>query len=66
MDMQHQVVNPCIGVCEADCHGKCLGCGRSRQERYLWYRLSEGEKREILNREGVEPLLPVGDARHSI
>lgn len=66
MDMQLQVFNPCIGVCEADCHGKCLGCGRTRQERFLWYRLSEREQREILNREGVEPLLLIDDSRHSI
>ncbi|MCG9724574.1 DUF1289 domain-containing protein [Vibrio brasiliensis] len=59
MDIRNQTQNPCIGYCQADSKGFCLGCGRSREERYLWYQLSEIEQREILQRICVQSLSPL-------
>ncbi|WP_338882477.1 DUF1289 domain-containing protein [Xenorhabdus sp. TH1] len=42
------IPNPCRGVCESDPRGFCRGCYRSREERFIWMKLSDGEKREIL------------------
>ncbi|OTA15856.1 oxidoreductase [Xenorhabdus vietnamensis] len=42
------IPNPCRGVCESDSRGFCLGCYRSREERFLWVNLSDSEKRKIL------------------
>ncbi|MEZ8102529.1 DUF1289 domain-containing protein [Vibrio bivalvicida] len=33
-----------------------MGCGRSREERYLWHQLTEIKQREILERLPNEPL----------
>jgi len=63
MDVRNQQANPCIGLCRAGSHGRCLGCGRTRQERHQWYRLSDDEQREILMRLESEPLLVIVDPR---
>ncbi|BET97026.1 DUF1289 domain-containing protein [Xenorhabdus taiwanensis] len=42
------IPNPCRGVCESDPRGFCRGCYRSREERFIWMKLSDSEKREIL------------------
>lgn len=63
MDVRYQLANPCIGLCEADSNGFCIGCGRTRQERYQWYRLSEAEQREILLRLDSESLSMIVDPR---
>ncbi|OKP05800.1 DUF1289 domain-containing protein [Xenorhabdus eapokensis] len=42
------IPNPCRGVCESDPRGFCQGCYRSREERFIWMKLSDSEKREIL------------------
>ncbi|WP_367613486.1 DUF1289 domain-containing protein [Vibrio sp. RE86] len=55
--------NPCIGVCQASENGQCLGCGRTRTERYQWYQLSEVEQREILSKADVKPLSVISDPR---
>ncbi|MGY5537619.1 DUF1289 domain-containing protein [Vibrio brasiliensis] len=59
MDIRNQIPNPCIDYCQVDTKGFCLGCGRSREERYLWYQLTETEQREILLRVCVQSLYPV-------
>jgi len=56
MDIRNQVPNPCIGHCQQDSKGLCLGCGRTREERYLWYQLTDIEQREILQRVCVQSL----------
>lgn len=40
--------NPCIGVCQSNQKGYCVGCLRSREERALWFRMSADEKRVVL------------------
>ncbi|MDC9621211.1 DUF1289 domain-containing protein [Xenorhabdus sp. XENO-7] len=41
------IPNPCKGVCESDSRGFCRGCYRSREERFMWMKLSDRQKREI-------------------
>lgn len=40
--------NPCINVCETGPRGYCIGCLRSREERFNWLKKSEVEKARIL------------------
>ncbi len=40
--------NPCINVCEAGPRGYCIGCLRSREERYNWPQKPDTEKARIL------------------
>ncbi|AOM40294.1 DUF1289 domain-containing protein [Xenorhabdus hominickii] len=42
------IPNPCQGICESDVRGFCRGCYRSREERFMWMKLSNSEKRKIL------------------
>ncbi|MDR0219500.1 MAG: DUF1289 domain-containing protein [Enterobacteriaceae bacterium] len=42
------IPNPCKGICESDSRGFCRGCYRSREERFTWMKLSDGQKREVL------------------
>ncbi|MCC5856253.1 MAG: DUF1289 domain-containing protein [Idiomarina sp.] len=42
--------NPCIGVCEAGPRGYCIGCLRSRDERFEWHNKAEVEQAQILKR----------------
>ncbi|MBK4716771.1 MULTISPECIES: DUF1289 domain-containing protein [Tenebrionibacter/Tenebrionicola group] len=42
------VPDPCRGVCQSDERGYCLGCMRSRNERFLWQKLSNAQKQEVL------------------
>ena len=40
--------NPCIGICQTDERGYCLGCFRSRQERFNWQKMTNAERQEVL------------------
>ncbi|OOR93152.1 Fe-S protein [Moraxella caviae] len=40
--------NPCIGVCQTNKKGYCIGCLRKRDERQRWHSLSDNEKHKIL------------------
>lgn len=42
------IPSPCIGICQSDARGYCLGCFRSRDERFRWLGMSDEEKREVL------------------
>lgn len=42
------VPSPCRGICQTDARGYCVGCLRSRDERFNWMRFSDGQKREVL------------------
>lgn len=42
------VPSPCRGICQTDARGFCMGCLRSRDERFNWMRFSDGQKREVL------------------
>ncbi|WP_283786548.1 DUF1289 domain-containing protein [Bermanella sp. WJH001] len=43
------VPNPCIGVCQSNAKGYCMGCLRSRVERQKWNDLMPAEKMRILD-----------------
>ncbi len=42
------VPNPCRGICRTDSRGYCLGCLRSREERFNWMSFSDGQKRDVI------------------
>lgn len=42
------VPNPCIGVCQSNTKGYCMGCLRSRTERLNWKDLMPAEKMRVI------------------
>ncbi len=42
------VPSPCIGVCQSDSRGYCMGCHRSRDERFNWMTFSELQKQDVI------------------
>ncbi|GHG59662.1 DUF1289 domain-containing protein [Alishewanella longhuensis] len=42
------IANPCIGVCQSNNRGYCLGCLRSRDERFNWHLKPASERAHIL------------------
>lgn len=45
-----EVPSPCIGICQSDDKGHCLGCMRSRDERQGWKHLNNDEKQKVIKR----------------
>lgn len=43
-----EIANPCIGVCQSNNRGYCLGCLRSRDERFNWHLKPASERAHIL------------------
>ena len=43
-----EIDNPFIGVCQSNKKGYCFGCLRSREERQLWLRMTNEQRREVL------------------
>ena len=43
-----EVDNPCINVCEVNNRGYCIGCMRSRDERFYWHQFSGSDKSKVL------------------
>lgn len=44
------IPSPCIGICQSDNKGYCLGCFRTRDERLQWTSLSVDEKQKVIKR----------------
>lgn len=44
------VPSPCIGICQSDEKGYCLGCLRSRDERQTWKEFSNDDKQKVIKR----------------
>jgi predicted Fe-S protein YdhL (DUF1289 family) len=44
------VPSPCVGMCQSDDKGHCLGCLRSRHERQEWKHFNNDEKQKIIKR----------------
>ncbi|MDZ7278587.1 DUF1289 domain-containing protein [Pantoea eucrina] len=42
------VPSPCRGICQTDARGYCVGCLRSREERFNWMQFTDAQKREVL------------------
>ncbi|MFC4314962.1 DUF1289 domain-containing protein [Steroidobacter flavus] len=44
------VASPCIKVCVLDARQVCVGCGRTIDEIAQWSRLTEEQRREVVDR----------------
>lgn len=42
------IPSPCKRICETDAKGYCMGCLRSREERFNWLSFSNQQKRDII------------------
>ncbi len=45
-----EVPSPCVGICQSNDKGFCIGCMRSRQERQEWKTLASDEKQKVIKR----------------
>jgi predicted Fe-S protein YdhL (DUF1289 family) len=45
-----EVPSPCVGVCESNDKGFCLGCLRTREERKDWINLDNDHKQKVIKR----------------
>ncbi|WDU54817.1 DUF1289 domain-containing protein [Taylorella equigenitalis] len=43
------IPSPCINVCQTNNRGYCMGCYRSRDERFHWNRFTNPQKRRVVN-----------------
>ncbi len=43
------VLSPCVGICELDESGLCLGCRRSGEEIADWLKFSEARRRYLMD-----------------
>ncbi len=43
-----EISSPCRGLCQTNENGYCLGCYRSRDERFNWLNYSDSQKKEVL------------------
>jgi len=44
------VPSPCVGICQSDDKGYCLGCMRTREERQGWIQFSNDDKQKVIKR----------------
>lgn len=44
------VESPCRSICRTSKTGYCVGCLRSRDERFNWLQMTDAEKRETIQR----------------
>ena len=44
------VPSPCVGVCQSNEKGYCLGCMRTRDERKEWDTLDSDNKKKVIKR----------------
>ena len=44
------VPSPCVGVCQSNEKGFCLGCMRTRDERADWLNLDNDNKQKVIKR----------------
>jgi len=42
------VENPCVNICEVNNRGYCIGCLRSREERFHWNEWPDSTKSKVL------------------
>ena len=50
MSNERPVKSPCVSVCALDDHDICIGCQRTAAEITLWGRMSNDERRDVLQR----------------
>ncbi len=44
------VPSPCIGICQSNDKGQCLGCFRTRVERQGWISFDSDERQKVIKR----------------
>ena len=44
------VPSPCVGICQSNDKGYCLGCMRTRDERKDWITLDSDNKKKVIKR----------------
>ncbi len=44
------VPSPCVGICQSNAKGYCLGCMRTRDERQDWTNLDNDHKKKVIKR----------------
>lgn len=44
-----EIPSPCVNVCEWNNRGYCLGCFRSREERFNWLKISDFQRQRVIN-----------------
>lgn len=44
--MSHKIPSPCIGVCEFERKGRCIGCAMTRKQKKAFGKL-DGRKRKL-------------------
>lgn len=44
-----EIKSPCINVCKWNNRGYCIGCFRSRYERFNWLKFSEFQRQNVIN-----------------
>jgi predicted Fe-S protein YdhL (DUF1289 family) len=44
------VPSPCVGICQSDDKGQCLGCFRTRDERQKWTTFTSDDKQKVIKR----------------
>jgi len=44
------VPSPCVGICQSNVKGYCLGCMRTRDERQDWINLDNDNKKKVIKR----------------
>lgn len=44
------IPSPCVGVCQSNEKGYCLGCMRTRDERKDWINLDNDNKQKVIKR----------------
>lgn len=42
------IPSPCIRRCETDSKGYCLGCFRSREERFNWLKMTSSQQKDVI------------------
>lgn len=42
------IPSPCLGICQTDSRGYCVGCFRARDERFNWLNFSDAQKQEVI------------------
>ncbi|EKT57410.1 DUF1289 domain-containing protein [Providencia sneebia] len=43
-----EIKSPCRNICQMNEQGYCIGCFRSRDERFKWFTLTNEQKRNVL------------------
>lgn len=43
------VLSPCIGLCQLDVRGYCVGCQRTGDEIGRWLTMSDGERLRLMH-----------------